>query len=402
MVDNMNIKILQSLYDYNRIPLWIFDSNLELHQLYISDISISVKEKLTTHIKNLIANITTPDFDILCFENELYYLFSYTQNQQTYYLFGGPMLLTGFYHITEMHNLSFAKAMNSKEIKSLVEHLPVVTFATFSSCLRVMMLLLKQVAPSIEDIQTYKSTNLPHAIHRTFVSELFDNIEEMRGHTPYSHEIAVLNCVKNGDLTNLEAIYKTLPQTKYGNMSNNPLKQLFYGCIANTTLVTRYAIEGGLEEETAFTLSDVYIKQMEKCRNLYELTIINEKMAVDFTARVAEAKTAKVCHYSRAISKSMDYILREIHKKISLNDLAKEVGLTPKYLSVLFHKETNQTLSNYIMAQKIKEAKRLLTYSDYRYSQISQSLSFSSQSYFIATFKKILGITPKEFREQTR
>lgn len=398
----MNFEILKGLYEYNRIPLWIFDSNLELQQLYLSDISTSVKEKLTTYIKNLITQITTPDFDILCFENELYYLFSYTHHQQTYYLFSGPMLLTGCYHIAEMHNLSFAKAMNTKEIRSLVGNLPIVTFATFGSCLRVMMLLLKQVAPTMEEIQTYKASNLHHAFHRTFVSELFDNIEEVRGHTPYSHEVAVLTCVRDGDLINLESIYKTLPQTKYGNMSSNPLKQLFYGCIANTTLVTRYAIEGGLEEETAFTLSDVYIKQMEQCRNLYELTIINEKMAVDFTKRVAEIKTAKIPHYSRAISKTIDYILREIHKNISLKDLAKEVGLTPKYLSALFHKETNQTLCNYIMAQKIKEAKRLLTYSDYRYSQISQLLSFSSQSYFVATFKKIEGITPKEFREQTR
>lgn len=173
----MNFKILQSLFDYNRIPLWIFDCNLELLQLYLSDVSSSVKEKLTTYVKNLFAKITAPDFDIVCFENELYYVFSCVDNHQTYYLFGGPMLLTAIYHITEMHNLSFAKTMNSKELKFLVEHLPIVTFTIFSSCLRVMMLLLKQVAPSIEEIQTYKSLNLHNTFHRTFVSELFDNIE---------------------------------------------------------------------------------------------------------------------------------------------------------------------------------------------------------------------------------
>ena len=43
--------------------------------------------------------------------------------------------------------------------------------------------------------------------------------------------------------------------------SNSKLKLLFYASIANTTLVTRYAIEGGLNEETAFSLSDVYIRK---------------------------------------------------------------------------------------------------------------------------------------------
>jgi len=45
--------------------------------------------------------------------------------------------------------------------------------------------------------------------------------------------------------------------------------------LSDTTLITRYAIEGSLEEEVAFTLSDVYIKQMENCQTSNELNILN-------------------------------------------------------------------------------------------------------------------------------
>lgn len=238
------------------------------------------------------------------------------------------------------------------------------------------------------------------AMEGSLVQELFENQEEYRIHTPYSHEVAMLSCVKDGDLARLEATYRTLPQTKYGQMSTslNPLKQLFYGSIANVTLVTRYAIEGGLEEETAFTLSDVYIKQMENCRTLDELNRLNEAMAVDFTCRVAQTRAAALPVYSKPISQCIDYIYKNSHSKIPLPLLAKEVNLTPKYLSALFHKETGQTLSSFIDRKRISEAKNLLVYSQYSYSRIAQYLAFSSQSYFISVFKRYTGMTPKEYR----
>lgn len=393
--------MIQALYDYNRIPLWILNKNLELQDCFFSDTPHGLKEILSAHIERLAVKISNPDFDILCYENELYYIFVFKRNNETFYLLGGPMLLSGFYHFTEMRSLSFACNMDSQELKSLVEALPVISLASFSSCLRIMILLLKQDALSLEEISSYKFSDLKGSLKRTFIHELFENTEDYRIHTPYSQEIAVLNCIKEGNAARLESTYKALPQIIYGNMSNShsPLRQLFYGSIANTTLVTRYAIEGGLEEEAAFTLSDVYIRQMENCRTLYELNILNEKMAVDFTERVAEAKSSKQPVYTKQISKCIDYILGNIHTKITLDTLAEEVNLTPKYLSYLFRKETGQTLSSFIEEKKINEAKNLLIYSQYSCSHISQYLSFYSQSYFISIFKKRVGMTPREYRE---
>lgn len=394
--------MIQALYDYNRIPVWILNKNYELQTCFFSHITQGFKEMLSEHAINLIKNISRTDFDILCYENELYYIFSYEQNNETFYLMGGPMLLSGFYHITEIRSLSFAYNMDFNKLKSLVEFLPVVSLTSFSSNLRIMMLLIKKNSLTLNEIKNYKFSKLQGSLNRNFIHELFENMEDYRMHTPYSQEIAILNCVKEGDTARLESTYKTLPETIYGDMSNshNPLRQLFYGSIANTTLVTRYAIEGGLEEEAAFTLSDVYIKKMENCRTIYELNTLNEKMAIDFTERVAEAKISKQPGFSKPISKCIDYITRNVHRKISLKTLAKEVNLTPKYLSWLFKKETAQTLSSFMEDTRINEAKKLLIYSQYSYSEISSYLSFNSQSYFISVFKKRVEMTPKEYREK--
>ena len=239
-------------------------------------------------------------------------------------------------------------------------------------------------------------------IRRHLVKEQFENIETARIHTSYRQEKAILECVKAGNLELLERTYRSSPAIRYGRMtsSSSPLKQLFYGSIANTTLITRYAIEGGVDEETAFSLSDIYIKKMERCRTCEELEQLNEQMAIDFTMQVADAQKKMRSHYSTPILQTMQLIYEHSHEKILLEDLAQTVGLSPKYLSALFKKETGQTISNYILSMRIEEAKYLLTYTDYTSSQISEYLAFHSQSYFIHLFKKATSLTPNQYRSR--
>jgi len=268
--------VMQALYDHSRIPVWILSENRELRHGFFSEAQPGLKQALSRHISKIMPEITRPDFDILCYENEAYFIFSFKRNNDTFYCLGGPMLLSGFYPSIAKRYLSFTHGMNSDELESLIIMLPVVSMTPFSSFLRMIMLLLGRDPLSKEEISSYHFTSLQDSLKSTFVHELFDNREDFLIHTPYSHELAVLNCVKEGNVDKLESTYRALPEIKYGHMSKDPLRQFFYGCIANTTLVTRYAIEGGLDEETAFTLSDVYIKQMENCRTLYELNILNE------------------------------------------------------------------------------------------------------------------------------
>lgn len=393
-------EILQALYDCNRIPLWVYDASGSLRHFFLSALPQELKQALSLHMKELIFKSSNPEFDILCYNNELYGVFSFQWKAQTCHLLAGPMLLSASMHIAEMRSLSFADRINPSGLKLLVENLPVVSLNSFGSSLRMMLLLLNRTPPTLDEIRNYRFSDLQGTLNQTVTHELFENMQDYRLHTPYGEELAVLNCVKEGDLVQLEEIYRTLPPVKYGNMSNNPLRLFFYGCIANTTLVTRYAIEGGLDEETAFTLSDVYIRQMEHCGTFYELNLLNEKMAADFTEQVAKAKAENRPKYIRPIAECVDYIERNLSAKISLSDMAQNVHLTPKYLSYLFQKETGQKLSSFVENERIKKAKKLLVDTQYSCKEISDCLAFYSQSYFISTFKKRTQMTPKDYRDR--
>ena len=95
----------------------------------------------------------------------------------------------------------------------------------------------------------------------------------------------------------------------------------------------------------------------------------------------------------------VNYIYSHLHKKITVDELAKHTGLSPSYLSRLFKKETGESITGYIIRRKINAAKNMLKYSGYSLSQISETLAFSCQSYFTKIFKDLEGVTPKRYRD---
>lgn len=401
MITIFQKSMLGAFYRHNRIPLWIFSYDQVLVASFGPNDSAQMESLLTEHMIKLLTLSPQKEFSILCDEKEFYCFFSFTSGQDSYYLATGPLLLTGLYHMMQMQVLSFAPILNSPDLKILVENLPIISLPDFASSLNMTMLFLTGNGISYDTISNFSYSNLSGVSGSIRFYEYFDELTNFTEHTPYSHEQAVLNCVRDGDPVRLESTYRTLPQTRYGAMSQNPLKQLFYGCIANTTLVTRYAIEGGFPEEEALCLSDSYIRQMEQAKTLYELELLNERMALDFTNRVAITKKQKHPAYSRPVNVCIRYINNHIREKITLDELASAARLTPKYLSTLFHSETGLTLQSWITEKRINEAKNLLLYSPYSDNQISIMLAFHSQSYFIQVFKKQTGLTPGNYRKSS-
>ncbi|MDE5718010.1 MAG: helix-turn-helix transcriptional regulator, partial [Lachnospiraceae bacterium] len=85
--------------------------------------------------------------------------------------------------------------------------------------------------------------------------------------------------------------------------------------------------------------------------------------------------------------------------RITIEEIAQQIGVSSGYLSRLFKKETGESVSAYIRAQKIQMAKNMLRYSDYTLVDIANRLAFSSQSHFIQQFREQTGMTPKKYRD---
>ncbi len=180
-------------------------------------------------------------------------------------------------------------------------------------------------------------------------------------------------------------------------LSDNASRNLMYHLVITAFSVSTACIENGMGQDEADTIADIYIRKADKCRDSNTILTLYREMLLDFTERMHEIKKQYVI--SLHVRKCIDYIYGHLGEKLTVNSLAAYCGIHPSYLSRLFAEETGSHLKPFIKMAKIDTAQNLLRYSDLSYLDIAVALGFSSQSAFIDTFKRIIGTTPKKYRE---
>jgi AraC-like DNA-binding protein len=79
---------------------------------------------------------------------------------------------------------------------------------------------------------------------------------------------------------------------------------------------------------------------------------------------------------------------------------ADKLSITTNYLNRITKEVLGFTSKKYILTKIIQEAKNLLSYTSLSVAQISDELTFDAPSYFVRLFRKYVGMTPKQFRDQ--
>jgi len=100
----------------------------------------------------------------------------------------------------------------------------------------------------------------------------------------------------------------------------------------------------------------------------------------------------------QVIEKLAAFITTNYMADIKVNDVAEKANLHPDYANRLFKNAFGVTIKEYITEQRISHAKRLLATDNRKISAIAFESGFNSLSRFNATFLKISGVTPKQYR----
>ncbi len=109
----------------------------------------------------------------------------------------------------------------------------------------------------------------------------------------------------------------------------------------------------------------------------------------------------KTPYRDRILTQLQDYIRKNITKRLSLNDVAEEFGFTPNYVSQMFAKSGKSGFVEYVTAEKISAAKKMLeSDSNLLVYELADRLGFESAFYFSTVFKKTEGCSPSEYRER--
>lgn len=236
-------------------------------------------------------------------------------------------------------------------------------------------------------------------IQEWYLQETKDSEEDVT-HRALDEEISFIHAVGAGDI---DTVRQNCEQKRFtdfngvGKLSKDPVTNLKYHFIITTALITRSCAQSGMEMEQAFRLSDFYIAKLDNILTTQGVAELHDSMVLDFTGKMRLLQ--KNTNTSTPITLCIDYVYAHIKDRITIEDLAEYTGFSTSYLSRLFKQEIGISVSDYIREKKIEKAQNLLKYCDYSLIEIANYLSFSSQSHFIQSFKKLVGMTPKKYRD---
>lgn len=241
--------------------------------------------------------------------------------------------------------------------------------------------------------------NISDFVH-IYMENQLDLLDTSYYNNSYDIECLFAQCIENGDIEAGERLLSSIYHISAGRTAQTIAmhnKNLFIITIA---IYTRAAIRGGLDTQTAFSLSDAYLQQIDR----YPDEDLIEKLSVEafreFIRRVNQLNYP--ADLNQDLLKCIRFVKQNVTHRITVADVADFIGYSRQYLSQRFKKDLGFDLGKFILRTKLTEAQQLLQFSEKPLSEISELLCFSSQSHFQRAFKAQFGLTPLEYRRQNR
>jgi two-component system response regulator YesN len=136
--------------------------------------------------------------------------------------------------------------------------------------------------------------------------------------------------------------------------------------------------------------------------DIYKLQSLEEiiRFTKDTTARIIESMTQSYERINPVIKRVMAYIKTNYSGNISLKTLAAGFNVNANYLGRLFKEELGEFFSDYLNKIRIDKAKELLLTTNQSIREVSLRVGYTDPNYFYTLFKKYMGISPAEYRNQ--
>lgn len=231
-----------------------------------------------------------------------------------------------------------------------------------------------------------------------FSSEIYDNVHLNNART-FSIEKDIIRKIMNGDVDGLIDGASKIPSVSSGNLAPHLIRHQKNFFIKLETIASRAAINGGLDVDEALAAEEMYITKCESLEDIDRIKNLQYHMILDFADRVKKLHKYNE-HNSKLVRDVSAYIRAHISEPIKTSDIADALKKNRVSLTTEFKNKTGVNLSDFINMKKIQEAEELLVKTNKSLVAISNFLGFSSQSHFCRVFKKIIGITPTEYRSK--
>ena len=162
--------------------------------------------------------------------------------------------------------------------------------------------------------------------------------------------------------------------------------------------VIKLSDRDGFEVENIFKKIESEQNRNDSYSEILIIQYITELLVLFSRSDIKNAET-KLDGYSRIMQEAVKYINVNYANDISLSKLSLKFGLSKSFFSRKFNEITGFGISEYITLVRIKNAERMLSEKKLSITDVAFACGFNDCSYFAATFKKLMGITPHKFSE---
>ena len=212
---------------------------------------------------------------------------------------------------------------------------------------------------------------------------------------PIELEYDLFQTVEEGDIDRMNALanrfFDWMIARHPDSTDNIRLKVLEYVLEAEKMAFKAGAVNYGFESRSSYLTEVVAIKEYEQLRSWFL-----SKMGAA-CSRVSNRKTEQ---QESVVSRAEVYIREHYSQDISLDDVSRQVNISPYYFSRLFKEEAGVTFVEYLTSLRIDKAKELIREGKLSIKEVSGAVGYADANYFSRLFKKQTEMTPREYREK--
>lgn len=211
----------------------------------------------------------------------------------------------------------------------------------------------------------------------------------------YQTEEAFLTAVSLGQTHKAQMLMNDYTITRIEHRFADPIRNIKNYTFTINTLLRKAVEAGGVHPIHIDRISSAYAKKIELITSPDSAIRLHREMVHKYCILV---KNHSLKSYSPLIKKVITYIDADLTADLSLKALSALLNINASYLSSLFKKEMNITLTEYVNKNRISHAVMLLNTTDMQIQLIAQYCGIPDVNYFTKTFKKFIGKTPQEYR----
>lgn len=401
MNQEQKICYIHSLHRILNIPI-IYKSKTTKYDF--QPFSIGNAEKDWNFIYQRLSNvfINYSDSNTLYFVHKSLIMFGMVINRQTEeFVFIGPIAST-LATEQEITDYLFMSEISEDTARSVTNYLKANCKFTLEQIqeliININLIINQEIATEDMLVSIYDREKITKEKLATRIYSQEDDIMhriDMEQMDNYTNRLT--QCIINGDSETLNDLLLQLNNIPFNERDLRSLSEVRTAAIGSIYVAHSIARKSNIDFNELERVKHYYLMKVSTCQKASEINYAAAQALIEFTQTIKKNKSDTT--RNPTVNRVIKYIQANITSKLQASEIAGSLNISTNYLFMKFKAETGKTLTQYINEEKVKKAMYYLTFTDKSLAEISNHLSFSSQSYFQTVFKNITGQTPASYRD---